>query len=110
MANKGDSKEPDVRARLVGCEINKGGEKVDALYASTPPCEAKNILFSQLSSERTRKGTSLKMSFVDIRKGFFNGKPTRNLLMHLPKELGLAPNLVGRLVRCAYGCRDAGHI
>ena len=30
--------------------------------------------------------------------------------MHLPKELGLAPNLVGRLVRCAYGCRDAGHI
>ena len=30
MANKGDSKEPDVRARLVGCEVNKGGEKVDA--------------------------------------------------------------------------------
>ena len=27
MANKGDSKEPDVRAKLVGCEVNKGGEK-----------------------------------------------------------------------------------
>ena len=40
MANKGDSKEPDVRARLVACEVNKGGEKVDAVDASTPPLEA----------------------------------------------------------------------
>ena len=30
--------------------------------------------------------------------------------MQLPKELGLAPNLVGRFVRCAYRCCDAGHI
>ena len=43
MANKGDSKEPDVRAKRVGCEVNKGGEKVDACYVSTPPLEAKNI-------------------------------------------------------------------
>ena len=43
MANKGDSKEPSVRARLVGCEVNKGGESVDAFYASTPPLEAKNM-------------------------------------------------------------------
>ena len=27
MANKGDYSEPDARARLVGCEVNKGGEK-----------------------------------------------------------------------------------
>ena len=46
MANKCDSKEPDVRARLVGCEVNKGGEKVDAFYDSTPPLEANSILFS----------------------------------------------------------------
>ena len=44
MANKADSKEPDVRARLVGCEVNNGGAKVNALYASTPPLEAKNII------------------------------------------------------------------
>ena len=43
MASKGDSKEPDVRARLVGCKVNKGGETVDALYASTPPMEANSI-------------------------------------------------------------------
>ena len=52
----------------------------------------------------------MRISYVDIRKAYFNGKPTCNLFMHLPKELGLAPNLVGRLVRCADGCRDAGHI
>ena len=88
MANTGDSKEPDVRARLVGCEVNKGSEKVDAFYASTPPLEAKNILFSQFSSERTRKGKPLRISFVVIRKAYFIGEPTRNLFMHLPKELG----------------------
>ena len=39
MANKGDPKEPDVRAILVGYAINKGGENVDAFDASTPPLE-----------------------------------------------------------------------
>ena len=110
MANKGDSAEPDVRARLVGCEVNKTGEKNDAFFASTPPLEAKKIMFSQYASERHRKGKPLRLSFVDIRKAYFNGRPTRNLYMHFPKELGLPSNLVARLVRCAYGCRDAGHI
>ena len=27
IANKGDAAKPDVRARLVGCEVNKGGKK-----------------------------------------------------------------------------------
>ena len=110
LANKGDSEEPDVRARLVGCEVNKTGEKVDAFYASTPPLEAKKMLFSQFASERVRAGKKLRLSFVDIRKAYFNGRPTRNIFMQFPKELGLAPNIVGKLVRCAYGCRDAGHI
>ena len=101
MASKGDSKEPDIRARLLGCEVSNGSKKVDAFYASTPPLEAKNMLFSQFSSERTQKGKPLRMSFVDIRKANFNGKPIRNLFMQFPKELGRAPNLVGRLVRFA---------
>ena len=68
MANKGDSSDPDVRARLVGCEVNKGGEKVDAFFASTPPLEAKRILFSQFASERTRKKKPVCLSFVDVSK------------------------------------------
>ena len=38
------------------------------------------------------------------------GGQTRNIYMQFPRELGLATNLVGKLVRCAYGCRGAGHI
>ena len=106
MANKGDEADPDVRARLVGCEVNKTGEKVDAFYASTPPLEAKKILFSEFASIPRHKKPHL--SFVDIRKAYFNGVPTQNIFMMFPKELGLAPNLVGKLVKCAYGCRDAG--
>ena len=34
LCNKGNLKEPDVRARLVACEVAK--DKVSALYASTP--------------------------------------------------------------------------
>ena len=45
-----------------------------------------------------------------MRKADFNGRPTRNLLMLFPKKLGLSSNVVARLARCAYGCRDAGHI
>ena len=67
-------------------------------------------MFSQYASERHGKGKPLRLNFVDIRKAYFNGRPTRNLSMHFPKELGLPSNVVARLVRCAYGCRDAGHI
>ena len=46
LCNKGDSASPDVRARLVSCELNKG-DKNDAFSASTPPLEGKRILFSR---------------------------------------------------------------
>ena len=36
LCNKGDSTSPDVRARLVACEVNYGGVKEESFYASTP--------------------------------------------------------------------------
>ena len=77
-ANKDDSKEHDVRAKLVGYEVDKGGEKVDAFYASTPPIEDKKIRFAHFSSERTREGKPLRISSVDVGHACFNGKQTRN--------------------------------
>lgn len=71
--NKGDFEEPDVRARLVECEVNKTGENNDAFYASTPPLEAKKMLFSQFASEKNRKGKPLRLSFVDVRKAYLMG-------------------------------------
>ena len=38
---------------------------------------------------RKRNGKHLKLSFVDIQKAYFNGKPKRSLYVRLPPELGL---------------------
>ena len=54
--NKGDAESPDIRARLVACEVNKG-DKHDAFYASTPPLEAKKLLFARYAQERSRQGS-----------------------------------------------------
>ena len=70
LCNKGDSQSPDVCARLVACELNKG-DKNDAFSASTPPLEGKRILFARYTSKRTRKKQPLRISFVDIRKAYF---------------------------------------
>ena len=106
--NKGDSANPDVRARLVAQEVNTYQE--EAYFAATPPLECKRALISQMVTERTRNGAPLKLCFVDVRKAYFNGRPTRNLYVRLPKEMGLPRSMLGKLQRCLYGTRDAGHI
>ena len=108
--NKGDLTNPDVRCRLVAQEVNHGDGPTDAFYAATPPLEAKRLLFSQWATERKRDGQNLKLSFVDIRKAYFNGRPKRSLYVRLPPELGLPKSTVAKLERCMYGTRDAGAI
>ena len=110
LCNKGDHQEPYVRARLVACGLNHKGTREEAFYASAPPLEAKNILFHEYASNPTKAGVPQRLSFVDVRKAYFNGKPKRNLFMYFPRELGLPPRLVGRQVRCVYGTRGAGKI
>ena len=109
ICNKGDAVNPDVRARLVACEVNYGG-KDDSFFASTPPLESKKMLFARYADHPIKNGLPQRISFVDIRKAYFNGIPKRNIFMSLPKELGLPSHLVGKQVRCVYGTRDAGAI
>ena len=45
ICNTGDDLDFDVRARLVACEVNT--YKSDEYFASTPPLEAKKLLFSE---------------------------------------------------------------
>ena len=110
--NKGDKENPDVRMRLVAQEMNTGTGTggCEDFYAATPPLEAKRLLFSEWATKKARHGKKLKLSFVDIRKAYFNGTPTRNLYVRLPTELGLPKNVLGKLVKCMYGTRDAGAI
>ena len=98
LSNKVDVQQPDGRARYVACEVHTF-DSTD-FFAATPPLEAKRLLFSQFASERTRRGQALKLHFADARKAYFNGTPTRNLYLRLPKELGLPANVLGRLVKC----------
>ena len=57
-------------------------------------------------------GTSvpLRFSFIDIKKAYFNGVPSRLIYMSLPPELGLPKHFVAKQTRCVYGTRDAGMI
>ena len=48
------------------------------------------------------------MSFVDIKKAYFNGIPNRKLQLFLPREMGQEPRSVARLKMCVYGTRDDG--
>ena len=110
LCNKGDSTSPDVRARLVACEVNYGGVKEDSFYASTPPLEAKKLLFAKYADAPVVKGKRMRLGFVDAKKAYFNGVPKRNVFMRLPREMGLPAHMVGLQVRCVYGTRDAGAI
>ena len=78
------------------------------VFASTPPLGAKTLLCARFAQERMRSGQYLQLSFIDVRKAYFNGVPRRPVYMQFPKELGLPNNLVAKLVRCAYGTKDGG--
>ena len=106
--NKNDINDPDVRCRLVAQEVNLHHD--ESFYAATPPLEAKRLLFSEFATKQRANGDPLQLSFVDVKKAYFYGIPVRSLYVRLPPELGLGKKVVGKLVRCMYGTRDAGAI
>ena len=108
--NKGEAESPDVRARLVACEVSTSSKKEDSFFASTPPLETKRMLFRKYADKPIVDEKPMRLSFIDIKKAYFNGIPKRNILMKLPRELGLPPHHLGLQVRCVYGTRDAGAI
>lgn len=107
MCNKGDDAAPDIRARLVACEVNNSRD--DSYFASTPPLESMKILFSDyISRKYAPDGSHLQISVVDVRKTYFNAEPVRNKHLSFPKEMGVPKGYCARLLRCVYGTRDAG--
>ena len=82
----------------------------DAFAAATPPLEAKRMLFSQYATEQVRCGKPLKLSFIDVRKAYFNAVPERDLYVRLPAELGMSKDYVAKLKKCMYGTRDAASL
>ena len=100
LCSDGDEASHDIRARLVACGVAK--DKQASCVASTPPLEAKRLLFDRDSNERTRGKGPLEMFFVHIEKAYFSGWDQRDVYMSPPKELGLPAELLCKQIRCVY--------
>ena len=100
--NKGDSKCPNYRSRLVAMEF-KTDERPE-WYAATPPSECLKILLSMLASDPRKK-----MLYADVSRAYFYARAARPVYVKLPDEDRLAgdSSRCGRLKVSMYGTRDA---
>ena len=77
LCNKGDAESPDVRARLVSCELNKDS-KQDDFAASTPLSRARRSSSPNMLSPKTEKANPcacpLQTSAKPISPAFQNGR------------------------------------
>jgi hypothetical protein len=108
--NKGDSQNPEIRARLVARQI-RHGPRDDDLYAANPPLESLRWLFSLAATGRTWRGSpghSEKLTFVDVCRAYFNADIEEPTFIELLVEDAM-PGMVGRLLKCLYGTRGAAH-
>ena len=104
--NKGDEDNFNIRARLVAQEFTKG--KLEAIFAATPPLEAKKALLSLAVTEGIGYGDGwhYKLDFIDIKRAYFYAPAKRNVYIKLPYE-DRAEGMCGKLNYSIYGTRDA---
>ena len=104
--NKGDQRNPNYRARLVGREI-KTDSRLD-LFAATPPLESLRMICSMCASNQARQNPYRIMS-IDVRRAYFYAKATRPVYIEIPIE-DFEPGDEGKVARLnlsLYGTRDA---
>ena len=100
--NKGDTKCPNYRSRLVAMEF-KTDERPE-WYAATPPSECLKIALSMMAEDRKKK-----MLYADVSRAYFYAKAARPVYVKLPEE-DREPgdeSMCGRLRVSMYGTRDA---
>ena len=115
--NKGDRSSYKVRSRIVGKELkSKTKEALLAheLFSATPPWETVKALFSLLVTDlpvAMTGGEPLVMGVYDISRAHFMPAVEREIYIELPDEdkLDGDGDVVGKLKRNMYGCRDASH-
>ena len=101
------------RSRWVAQDFKtKGDNQREDLFASMPPLEAKKALFRigavRLKGKMTKRGTPMKMLFIDVRKAYLNAMCEKDdVYVALPEEAGAPPGTCGRLLRWLYGMRGA---
>ena len=87
IANKGGSTNYEIRARLVAHEVRLKHEA--AIFAETPPLEAKRLLFSWAArGRRAPDGEVHPLACIDARRAHFQATAARDLYIRLPEEDG----------------------
>ena len=83
VVNKGDSSNPDIRARLVGKEFRTTSD--DSLYAATPPLEALRVVISHAATESKDGSQTRAVMINDVRRAYFYAKATRPIYIKIPR-------------------------
>ena len=101
--NKGDTKVPNYRSRLVAKEYNTGVRP--DLFAATPPTEVLKLMLHKLTTGKRGK----KLLYADVSRAYFYAKAVRPVFFVLPAEYQLPgeEDMVGELYMSMYGTRDA---
>ena len=107
--NKGDTTNPNLRARLVGCEF--ATDKRDDLFAATPPLESLRMILSVCASNQISKNRSENFIIMsnDVSRAYFYAPTTRSIYISIPKE-DWEPGDEGKVAKLnlsLYGTRDA---
>ena len=107
--NKGDTTDPNYRARLVGREIAM--TKRDDLFAATPPLESLRYIVSTCASNQLHPEPSERYCLMsnDIKRAYFYAPSTRPIFIEIPEEDREQGDegMVGQLNLSLYGTRDA---
>ena len=105
--NKGDSKSPVMRSRLVAMDF-KDCDRPE-LYAGTPPTEAMRMLCSIAASKSGDEKKCIMLN--DVSRAYFYAKVRRPVWVELPEEDKTQEDRekghVGRLHLSMYGTREA---
>ena len=104
--NKGGAIRPDIRARLVACELNTDADESGMFYAATPPLEDASMLVSEYATKRFQDGAPLQTPGLGITKAYVHGRQTRDLLCSFAKRAWLT--LVHRRVPTKMHVREPG--
>ena len=86
MCNKGKHIAPDMRARLVACEVSKEERTISSMRLPLHS-KPKSCYSPDMHQSTPEKRKPLKLSFVDMRNTYVNGVPRGDVLMSLPKNL-----------------------
>ena len=104
--NKGDKGKPHIRLRLVGREI--ANDKIDDLFAATPPLESLKVVTS-ISASNQKRARPFRILSMDVKRAYFYASATHPVFIEIPIENRRPGDeeYVAQFNLSLYGTRDA---